>query len=146
MPSTLRLSDDTLLSIIRLRGLREGERQWWIEGFLSPDNGRNWYRLAEPTINNHGNPPHMIALHDGRLALTYGYRDKPYGIRAVISGDHGKTWGGEIVLRDDGGGWDLGYPRMVQRPDGRCVTIYYFNERKRKERFIGYTIWDPGTP
>jgi len=146
MPSTLRLSENALLSIIRLRGVKEGKRQWWIEGYLSPDNGRNWYRLAEPTINNHGNPPHMIWLQDGRIALTYGYRAAPYGVRAVISSDQGKTWGTEIILRDDGGEWDLGYPRTVQRPDGKCVTVYYFNDGKRKERYIACTIWDPGKP
>jgi rhamnogalacturonyl hydrolase YesR len=140
MPSTLRLSENALLSIIRLRGVKEGTRQSWIEGYLSADNGRNWYRLAEPTINNHGNPPHMIRLRDGRIVLTYGYRAAPYGIRAVISSDQGRTWGGEIVLRDDGGEWDLGYPRTVQRPDGKCVTAYYFNDGKRKERYIARTI------
>jgi len=144
MPSTLRISDHTLLSIIRRRGVTDGERHWWIEGHLSPNNGEDWYRLAEPTINNHGNPPCMIRLQDGRIALTYGYREEPYGIRAVISSDEGKTWSDEIILRDDGGEWDLGYPRTVQRPDGKCVTAYYFNDKRQKERYIAYTIWDPG--
>lgn len=128
MPSTLRLSDNALLSIIRLRGVVDGERKYWIEGHLSPDNGESWYRLAEPTIENHGNPPHMIRLQDGRIALTYGYREVPYGIRAKISGDEGRTWGEEILLRKDGASWDLGYPRTVQRADGKCVTAYYFND------------------
>jgi hypothetical protein len=29
------------------------------------------------------------------------------------------------------------------RPDGKVVTVYYFNDRKDSERFIGATIWDP---
>jgi hypothetical protein len=40
---------------------------------------------------------------------------------------------------------DLGYPRTVQRPDGKLVTIYYFNDRPDTERYIAATIWDPGT-
>ncbi|MGC9326306.1 MAG: sialidase family protein [Candidatus Hinthialibacter sp.] len=143
MPSTLRINDNSLLSIIRRRDDIEGERTWWIEGYLSPDNGRNWYLLAQPTINNHGNPPHMIYLKDHRIVLTYGYREKPYGIRAVISSDQGKTWSDEIILRSDGGGWDLGYPRTVQRSDGKCVTIYYFNDGDRQERYIAFTLWEP---
>jgi hypothetical protein len=143
MPTTLRISDEGLLSIIRRRGLVDGRREYWIEGFVSPDNGHKWYLLAEPRLDNHGNPPHMIRLKDGRLVLTYGYRARPYGIRAVISKDNGRSWSDEIVLRDDGGSWDLGYPRMVQRADGKCVTVYYFNERGRNERFIAYTLWDP---
>lgn len=143
MPSTLRLNQNSLLSIIRRRGVLEGKKRWWIEGYLSADNGSNWYLLAQPTINNHGNPPHMIHLQDGRIALTYGFRGKPYGIRAMFSHDDGKTWSDERILRSDGGGWDLGYPRTVQRPDGKCVTIYYYNTSKRPERFIAYTIWNP---
>jgi hypothetical protein len=54
------------------------------------------------------------------------------------------SWGNEIVLRDDGGCWDLGYPRTVQRADGKIVTVYYFNNAADQERYIGATIWDPG--
>ena len=60
----------------------------------------------------------MVKLKDGRLALTYGFRHAPYGIRARLSEDKGKTWSPEIILRDDGGNWDLGYPRTIQRDDG----------------------------
>jgi hypothetical protein len=54
------------------------------------------------------------------------------------------SWGDEIVLRRDGGSWDLGYPRTVQRLDGKLVTVYYFNTDAKGERFIGATIWDAG--
>ena len=47
------------------------------------------------------------------------------------------------MLRSDGGNDDLGYPRSVQRPDGKVVTIYYYNVDKAKERFIAATIWQP---
>lgn len=144
MPSTLRVAGTGLLSMIRRRGIIDGEKQWWIEPYLSPDNGRSWYLLKEPFINNAGNPPHMIRLRDGRIALTYGYRLPKYGIRARISGDDGLTWGEEIILRDDGASWDLGYPRTVQRSDGKCVTAYYYHHPDQAERFIGATIWDPG--
>jgi len=49
------------------------------------------------------------------------------------------------VLRDDGGTWDLGYPRMMQRPDGKLVTIYYHNTRENPGPHIVATIWDPDT-
>jgi hypothetical protein len=91
-----------------------------------------------------GNPPHMIRVRDGRLALAYGYRSKPFGIRVRLSRNEGRTWSDEIVLRADGGGGDLGYPRTVERPDGKLVTVYYFNDDAKRERYIGGTIWDPG--
>ena len=32
---------------------------------------------------------------------------------------------------------------MVQRPDGKLVTIYYFNTKEIPEQHIAATIWDP---
>jgi hypothetical protein len=77
--------------------------------------------------------------------VTYGYRKEPYGIRARISRDHGLSWSDEIVLRSNGGGGDLGYPRTVLRPDGKLVSVYYFNDSADRERYIGGTIWDPNS-
>jgi hypothetical protein len=85
----------------------------------------------------------MIRLRDGRLCLTYGYRDPPHSICARLSGDEGLTWGGLISLRDGGGNHDLGYPRTVQRPDGKVVTVYYWNDDPEKERYIAATVWSP---
>ena len=85
----------------------------------------------------------MIRLHDGRVCLTYGYRAAPFGIRARLSDDGGRTWGDEIILRDDGGGRDVGYPRSVQRPDGMVVTVYYIHDNPKSDRYIAATIWDP---
>jgi hypothetical protein len=49
--------------------------------------------------------------------------------------------GDRIVLRQDGGSWDLGYPRSVQRKDGKMVSVYYYNTKEHPERFIGATLW-----
>lgn len=144
MPSTVPLKGGAYLSMIRRAGDFDGERRWWLEAFLSPDQGISWYKLEKPYINTGGNPASMITLKDGRIALTYGWRNAPYGIRAMISKDKGQTWGREIVLRHDGASWDLGYPRTVQRPDGKCSTVYYFHHSDQPERFIGCTIWNPG--
>ena len=70
-----------------------------------------------------GNPASLIRLKDGRLVLTYGYRAEPNGIRARVSADGGRTWQPEIVLRSDGGNTDLGYPRSVQRADGKVDEL-----------------------
>jgi hypothetical protein len=138
MPSSLRLSKDVLISSIRHTS--------WIDLYESKDNGATWSFLSKPVDNtgaHHGNPPCLAKLRDGRLVITYGVRAKPYGIRARFSSDNGKTWGKEVFLRTDGGWWDLGYTRTVQRPDGKLVTVYYFNDRKDAERYISATIWDP---
>jgi len=144
MPSTVRLTSGAYLSMIRRGGVLDGKRKWWLEPYLSNNEGASWHRLDEPRIDNGGNPASMIRLGDGRIALTYGWRHPPYGIRARISDDEGRTWGREIILRQDGASWDLGYPRTVQRSDGKCLTIYYYHHADQPERYIACTIWDPG--
>ena len=141
MPSTARLSDTELLTTLRRR---EGTFRW-ISAWRSQDNARTWTQEKHPVeYLGEGNPPMLNRLQDGRLCLTYGFRAYPYSVRARLSTDHGKTWGPQIVLRDDGTDRDIGYVRSVQRPDGKLVTIYYINDEETgPERYIGATIWDP---
>lgn len=145
MPAAVRLSPNELFTYIRCRGLAADgkKRAFWIEPYRSLDDGKTWSLEKENTIDNRGNPVSMIRLADGRVAMTYGMRGIPYGIRARLSSDGGKTWTKDIVLRDDGANWDLGYPRTVQRADGKVVTVYYFNDKNQKERYIAGTIWSP---
>ena len=137
MPSTVRLSPTSVLTAIR--------HSHWIETWRSDDNLQTWRYVSTPVPETgKGNPPSMIRLHDGRIAITYGVRVPPYEIRARLSSDEGQTWGPEIVLRTGAAGWDIGYSRSVQRPDGKVVTIYYWDQSADKDGFIAATIWDPG--
>jgi hypothetical protein len=125
--------------------LRKGPN--WIDAYVTHDDGKSWSylsRRAPDTGDKSGNPPSMIRLRDGRLGITYGHRAPPFEIRARLSADGGKTWGPDILLRGDGGAWDIGYTRSVQRADGRVVTAYYWAKEPQKERVIEATIWDPG--
>jgi hypothetical protein len=144
MPSAVRLSGQELLAAVRCREDRDGMRRHWIEAWHSQDEGRTWSLRSIP-VQEEGadNPPHMIRLADGRLCLTYGRRAAPLGMYARLSDDQGKTWTGPITLRDDGGSSDLGYPRTLQRRDGRIVTVYYFHARNETDRTIVATIWSP---
>jgi len=60
---------------------------------------------------------------------VYGYRLPPYGVRMRVSEDEGRTWGREGILRDDGGSWDLGYPRVTELAPGELLAVYYMNRR-----------------
>ena len=98
---------------------------------ISRDGGKTWSKRKTGIV---GHPPSgLVVLRDGRLVLTYGYRHPPYGIRAVVSTDEGLTWDTDntIVLRNDGAGFDLGYPRSTQLPDGTLLTLYYFTGEDR---------------
>ena len=141
MPSSVRLTGQELLTAVR----RSDDSKKWIEVFRSNDDGKTWNLDNVPVPDNgEGNPPSMIRLADGRICLTYGVRAPPFRVCAKLSSDRGKTWSDEIVLRDNGGGRDVGYPRSVQRLDGEVVTVYYFwDTQTGPERYIAATIWDP---
>lgn len=140
MPATVRLGPSELFTAIRRR---EGGRSW-IETYRSVDEGLTWQEEGTAAETGEGNPPSLIRLRDGRLCLTYGLRAPPFAIRARLSADGGRTWGPETDLRAGGGGRDLGYPRSVQRRDGKVVTVYYFWDRSGPpERYVAATIWDP---
>jgi hypothetical protein len=146
MPATVALDGGSYFSMIRRGAVFDGQKRWWLEAFVSPDDGRSWYLLDEPTIDNAGNPASLTRLEDDRIVLVYGWRQAPYGVRARISSDDGQTWSPELVLRANGQSWDLGYPRTVARADGNLVTVYYFNDSSQAERYIAATIWSPGNP
>lgn len=141
MPSSVRLSDTEIYVALRRR---EGDRRW-MGASRSWDNGKTWGNTTDPVPDlGIGNPPSVVRLQDGRLCIAYGYRAEPFGIHARISEDGGHTWGETIVLRADGLSRDVGYPRMVQRPDGKLVTVYYYCDPETgPERYIGATIWSP---
>lgn len=135
MPATVRIGARELLTAIRHRG--------YSKLYRSTDDGATWKVDGEPQPTGRGNPASLTRLKDGRIVLVYGFRAEPYGIRARVSDDGGRTWQPEVALRTDGGNTDLGYPRTLERPDGKLVTIYYYNTDPTKERFIGATIWQP---
>jgi hypothetical protein len=88
-------------------------------------------------------------MADGRVVCVYGYRVAPTGVRARVSADGGATWGDELVLRDDGGSWDLGYPRAIEIEGGRILTHYYMNlasdpvQMNGGIRHIAQTVFSP---
>jgi hypothetical protein len=150
MASTVRVSNTELVTVMRRRWdpSEEPRRELtWIDAYGSGDDGCSWDYLSRVAFTDlgrrNGNPPSMVRLSNGHLCVAYGWRAPAFGMRAKISGDNGKTWGPEIILRDDARTWDFGYPRMVQRSDGKVVTIYYYTTEQNPEQHIAATIWDP---
>lgn len=138
MPGLLARDNGTILAAMRQRS----DRQRWVELVESKDQGRSWATISKPFDRNN-NPGALVPLGGDRLAIVYGFRNVPYGIRARISEDAGKTWGQDIVLRDDARKWDLGYTRAYVRPDGKVVTVYYYNTADRPQIYIAASIWTP---
>lgn len=79
-----------------------------------------------------GHPLHALRLPDNRVLLTYGYRHQPMGIRARVLNAECTDFATapEIVLRADGGGFDLGYSWSVMVDERHVLVAYYFNENE----------------
>jgi Neuraminidase (sialidase) len=148
MPSSERLSPTELYTTIRTRTRTSLDL---MTAHLSSDNGATWQRMKDPVADtgHGGSPPAIVRLKDGRLALAYAYRSA-HGSRMAmrLSRDNGRSWGNEIPLRTgDGANRDVGYPVMAQRPDGKLILIYYWNNvvepSAKPFRYIAATTFDP---
>ena len=92
----------------------------------SGDGGYTWSE-PRPVTEPMEFPGDVIPLRDGRLLLTYGRREPPYGVQGMVSHDDGRTWDGNqrLLLVGDSSLHDCGYPSSVQLDDGTIVTVYY---------------------
>jgi hypothetical protein len=93
---------------------------------ISRDQGRTWSDPVQIT-QDHEHPADLIVLKGGAVLLTFGERNKPYGVHALVSRDRAKSWdmARQVTLADDAVVTDCGYPSSVQLPDGRIVTMWY---------------------
>src|SRR5690606_2605976 len=124
-PRGVALPNGRLLCVLRR------DRDWsaaqWTEIYASDDGGGTWEFLSRAT--DFGAPSEPVLMSDGRLVLVYGRRPDPPGIRAVVSEDGGQSWSPEIIVRDDAGSWDIGYPRAWEFAPGQVGAIYYYNDK-----------------
>ncbi len=104
----------------------------------SKDGGKNF---TWQSMGFKGHPLNALQLQDGRVLVTYGYRHKPFGIRARILNSECTDFATapEVVLRDDGGNGDLGYTWPVQLDRNRVLIVYYYNTANGL-RYIAGTI------
>ncbi len=104
----------------------------------STDGGKS-FKWEDGNIIGH--PYQATRLKDGRIFLIYGYRHDPFGIRArLLNADATNIADSpELVIRDDGGNGDLGYPWSAILPDGKIMVAYYLNI-KDGTRFIAGSI------
>jgi len=150
--SAVHVSDSHLIAALRRKiNKRRGKIRTlnWIDVYESKDKGRTWTflsKVADTDVVNsdfNGNPPSLIRLEDGRLAVTYGFRGRPTALCARLSSDKGRRWSKPVILRRGSRNWDFGYSRSLQRPDGKVITIYYWATPEHRNQYIAATIWDP---
>ena len=134
-PHVLELPDGKLIGVIRGHHPFNGV----IYKTESTDGGITW--SAPVALPAQGLPPHIMRHSSGALIVTYGYREEPFGERAVISYDNGETWPDIYILRDDATDADLGYPATVELDDHSLLTVYYQQIPGDGFPCIQYTKW-----
>jgi len=98
----------------------------------SADGGRTWHGWAPALDGSEGtrrfrHPGSIARLRNGNVLITYGHRQHPFGVRAIISRDGGSSFDTdrEYVLADSYLHEDCGYPSTVCLADGTVVTLAY---------------------
>ena len=131
--SAVRLADDRLLASLRTNPPgTDGEGQQVTYLTESVDDGATWSKpwpmgnIAEVQVN-------LLLLDSGKLLATYTNYHLPFGVCAVVSEDHGRTWSYDApvqlaVSADCYTGW----PVTVELDGGELATCYmitaYLNE------------------
>ena len=103
----------------------------------STDRGRSFEPWQDAGFQGH--PHHALRLPDKRVLLVYGYRHAPFGIRARVLDPECRNLAAakEIILRDDGGSGDLGYPWATLISKRRALVVYYFNTANGTRHIVG---------
>jgi sialidase-1 len=146
-PHVVELPDGRLLGLIRMQNHGDAPRledlglvHFSLVQTESSDGGQTW-TPARP-LGFHGSPPHLMLHSTGVLVCVYGYRLAPFGQRAMISRDAGKSWTTDLILRDDGPDSDLGYPSSIELDDGSILTVYYQKRISAQEKCsLLWTRW-----
>lgn len=138
-PHAVEVSPGRVVGMFRAEGdpAQGGGFLWQAE---SPDVGATWNSPRPTEI--WGKPPHLVKLRDGRLLLSYARRKEPFGQRACLSDDGGRTWDyeNEVVLSSPPGA-DLGYQASLELEDGVVITVYYERDRPEEKPCLKAATW-----
>ncbi len=106
----------------------------------STDSGKSFQPWQDAGFQGH--PHYALRLPDKRVLLVYGYRHAPFGIRARVLDAECTSLAAapEIVLRDDGGNGDLGYPWATLLSKHRALVVYYFNSANGARHIAGTLV------
>lgn len=94
----------------------------------STDGGATW---STPKQLCKGYPACAVLLTNNQIFIAYGYRfANQHGVRAQLLSDIGEPIeNSEIIIRNDGATFDLGYPKVCLLPSGQIYLTYYINRK-----------------
>lgn len=139
-PHTIELDDGRLLTHIRVQKYGEAN-MFTVFQSESSDKGKTWTKPVQLLPMLGGSPPHILKHSSGALVCTYGYREAPFGVKAMFSFDNGKTWDHGYDIYVNGVSGDLGYPSSVELADGSIITIFYAHPEKGTPAIIMQQKW-----
>jgi len=117
------LPNGQVIAMMRCHYAGQGVGNYLYQSFSS-DGGVSWTAFKRTPM--WGYPAQLILLKSGNLLCTYAHRRHPYGVRACLSSDLGKTWDyeNEKIIRDDSLPGLVDYPTSTQLNDGTILTAY----------------------
>ncbi|HEV7869408.1 MAG TPA: sialidase family protein [Chthoniobacteraceae bacterium] len=116
----LRLANGTLLAAMRSAGDKAN-----VSTTRSTDGGQTWSK-PESVSPPGAHPADLALLEDGRVLLVTGFRNTPFGVRAVAGDASGHfDWSRSFAVVTDSTNVDTGYPSSVVLTGGRVATFYY---------------------
>ena len=143
-PHAIMLPDGKIIVHIRVERIgakSDAERVFTIFQSESTDGGKTFTAPHQLLTQKGGAPAHLLLLRDGRLISVYGYREKPYGIRAMVSSDGGESWQTDLLIYADEVDPDIGYPSSVELENGDILTIFYAHAGEGKPCEIMQSVW-----
>jgi hypothetical protein len=131
--SLLHLSDGKILAVIRQQGVGGSDRLEFYRA-VSKDSGETWSPSERMSIC--GMSPCLHWSPKGRLILAYRRHaheentNSKYGVALSWSEDYGRTWIGELVLKDPKGfsytaEYQAGYPTLLNIGGGEILVVFY---------------------
>lgn len=131
--SLIRCPDGSLLALYRdnTPGTRGIEESVWAT--RSTDDGRTWDAPVRVTEKSE-HPAEAIFIDDQTLLRFYSRRHEPFGVRATVSYDAGRTWRKELelIVDDTWTHYDCGYPTVEIVEGDTLLIAWYVNKDNSK--------------
>jgi len=135
-PHAVQLADGRIIVHIRV----QGAGYFTVFQSVSEDGGASFSKPVQLLDTKGGSPAHLLEHSSGALISAYGYRNEPFGVRVMLSGNGARTWNTGITLYSGGYSADIGYPASVELADGRILTVFY--ENTGNGAVISQLIWE----